>query len=77
MPALRFERPHKVVSHHEAADHVELTVQPRSSCGLVGQHGAGKTTTLSMAVDLLRPDHGRAANSFSTGRSLPAPAQPR
>jgi ABC-2 type transport system ATP-binding protein len=38
----------------------ELTVSRGSFLGLVGPNGAGKTTLLSMAVGLLRPDHGTA-----------------
>jgi ABC-2 type transport system ATP-binding protein len=39
---------------------VELTVRTGSFLGLVGPNGAGKTTLLSMAIGLLRPDHGTA-----------------
>lgn len=58
--ALRLAGLHKVLSDYPAADHVELTVAPGSFYGLVGPNAAGKTTTLSMAVGLLRPDEGRA-----------------
>jgi ABC-2 type transport system ATP-binding protein len=37
-----------------AVDHVDLTVPQGSFFGLVGPHGAGKTTSLSTAVGLLR-----------------------
>ena len=43
-----------------AVDHVDLTVPPGLFFGLVGPNGASKTTTLSMAVGLLRPDGGSA-----------------
>jgi ABC-type multidrug transport system ATPase subunit len=37
-----------------AVDHVDLTVPRGSFFGLVGPNGAGETTSLSMAVGLLR-----------------------
>jgi ABC-2 type transport system ATP-binding protein len=43
-----------------AADRVSLTVPAGSFYGLVGPNGSGKTTSLSMAVGLLRPDSGTA-----------------
>ena len=39
---------------------MDLEVEPGAFLGLVGPNGAGKTTLLSMAVGLLRPDHGNA-----------------
>src|SRR5690606_30925803 len=39
---------------------IDLDVPAGSFCGLVGPTGAGKTTTLSMATGLLRPDAGTA-----------------
>ncbi|MFI6537258.1 ABC transporter ATP-binding protein [Nonomuraea sp. NPDC050547] len=43
-----------------AVDDIALAVPQGSFYGLVGQNGAGKTTALSMAVGLLRPDSGGA-----------------
>lgn len=43
-----------------AVDRVELTIPQGSLFGLVGSNGAGKTTSLSMGVGLLRPDAGTA-----------------
>ncbi|MEV0345259.1 ABC transporter ATP-binding protein [Nonomuraea sp. NPDC050680] len=50
----------KVYGANVAVDHLCLTIPQGSFYGLVGQNGAGKTTALSMAVGLLRPDSGRA-----------------
>src|SRR3954454_14348074 len=43
-----------------AVDGLDLVVPAGSFFGLVGPHGAGKTTALSMAVGLLRPNAGTA-----------------
>jgi ABC-2 type transport system ATP-binding protein len=59
-PALRLIGLHKVFGDKPAVDHLDLTVPRGSFFGLVGPNGAGKTTALSMAVGLLRPDHGRS-----------------
>ena len=40
---------------------LDLTVPAGSFVGLVGQNGAGKTTVLSMATGLLRPDLGQVS----------------
>ena len=45
---------------HAAVKRADLTVMPGSFYGLVGPIGDGNTTTLSMAVGLLRPDAGRS-----------------
>jgi ABC-type transport system involved in cytochrome c biogenesis ATPase subunit len=59
-PALRLEGLRKRFGETTAVDHLDLTVPPGSFFGLVGPDGAGKTTSLSMAVGLLRPDGGSA-----------------
>lgn len=41
-----------------AVDHISLSVPAGTMFGIVGPHGAGKTTTLSMVTGLLRPDGG-------------------
>jgi ABC-2 type transport system ATP-binding protein len=57
-PALQIIGLHKAFGETIAAQHVDLSVPHGSFFGLVGPNGAGKTTLLSMAVGLLRPDHG-------------------
>jgi ABC-2 type transport system ATP-binding protein len=58
-PALRLTGLHKSFGESVAVDHVDLVVPSGSFFGLVGPHGAGKTTALSMAVGLL--DGAKAA----------------
>lgn len=60
VPALRMIGLHKAFRETVAVDHVDLTVLPGSFFGLVGANGAGKSTALSMAAGLLRPDAGRS-----------------
>src|SRR5437899_10205081 len=43
--------------------------------GLLGPHGAGKTTTISMSSGLLRPDAGKVAVDGADFWSDPARAQ--
>jgi ABC-2 type transport system ATP-binding protein len=59
-PALRLEGLLKRFGETTAVDHIDLTVPRGSFFGLVGPNSAGKTTSLSMAVGLLRPDGGSA-----------------
>src|SRR5690606_15377933 len=58
--ALRAIGLRKAFGDHLPADDIHLTVPAGSFYGLVGPTGAGKPTTLAMAVGLLRPDAGRA-----------------
>src|SRR4051794_3338255 len=54
---------------------VDLDVPAGSFYGLLGPNGAGQTTTLSMAVGLLRPDFGRAGILGYDGWADPASAK--
>jgi ABC-2 type transport system ATP-binding protein len=58
--ALRLAGLHKQFGETTAVDHLDLAVPRGSFFGLVGPNGDGKTTALSMAVGLLRPDGGTA-----------------
>ena len=40
---------------------IDLEVARGEVFGFLGKNGAGKTTTIRVLLDLLRPDHGRAA----------------
>lgn len=60
VPAFHLDGLTKHFGHKVAVDSVDLVVPAGSFYGLVGPNGAGKTTALSMAVGLLRPDHGTA-----------------
>ncbi|MBB5080345.1 ABC transporter ATP-binding protein [Nonomuraea endophytica] len=59
-PALDINALTKRFGDKLAVDDIALAVPQGSFYGLVGQNGAGKTTALSMAVGLLRPDSGSA-----------------
>ncbi len=49
-----------------AVDGVSLAVPPGSVFGLLGQNGAGKTTSIRMMMDILAPDRGEV---FFFGRA--------
>lgn len=57
-PALEIRGLTKRFGDKLAVNAVDLIVPHRSFFGLVGPNGTGKTTTLSMATGLLRPDSG-------------------
>jgi ABC-type lipopolysaccharide export system ATPase subunit len=61
---MALSRLHKKFGTKTAVDCVDLAVPRGSFFGLVGPSCAGKTTPLSMAVGLLRPDAG-GAQTFS------------
>jgi ABC-2 type transport system ATP-binding protein len=42
-----------------ALDGVSFTVEPGRIFGLIGSNGAGKTTSMRIVLDILRPDAGR------------------
>ena len=43
-----------------AVDSLDLAVEPGTVFGLIGPNGSGKTTTLRMLLDIIRPTSGRA-----------------
>lgn len=43
-----------------AVDSLDLSVQPGCVFGLIGPNGSGKTTTLRMLLDIIRPSSGQA-----------------
>ncbi|MFC7860607.1 ABC transporter ATP-binding protein [Arthrobacter koreensis] len=43
-----------------AVDSLDLKVQPGCVFGLIGPNGSGKTTTLRMLLDIIRPSSGQA-----------------
>src|SRR3990170_3555014 len=50
----------KAFGRVQALDGVDLAVEPGIVYGLLGPHGAGKTTAVRILTTLLQPDAGRA-----------------
>ena len=60
-PALaRLEGVHKSFGSRPALRGVDLTVEAGTAVALLGGNGAGKTTSISLLLGLLRPDRGQA-----------------
>jgi ABC-2 type transport system ATP-binding protein len=57
--ALKFEQVTRRFGRTTAVDRLDLTVEPGSVLGLVGRNGAGKTTSLRLALGMLYADGGR------------------
>ena len=57
--ALTFEQVTRRFGRTTAVDRLDLTVEPGSVLGLVGRNGAGKTTSLRLALGMLYADGGR------------------
>ena len=49
----------KYFKKQKAVDNVSITVRENSIYGLLGQNGAGKSTTLKMITGMLRPTNGK------------------
>ncbi|MFO7609844.1 MAG: ABC transporter ATP-binding protein, partial [Candidatus Krumholzibacteriia bacterium] len=49
---------HKSFGSNRAVAGLDLEVAPGEIVGLIGPDGAGKTTAMRIALDLLRPDEG-------------------
>jgi len=48
----------KVYDSRAVVDHVSLVVERGETFGLLGPNGSGKTTTIRMALDIIRPESG-------------------
>ena len=48
----------KVYDQRTVVDHVSLAVERGETFGLLGPNGSGKTTTIRMALDIIRPESG-------------------
>lgn len=57
--ALEFERVTRTFGRKTAVDGLDLSVEPGTVLGMVGRNGAGKTTSLRLAIGTLFPDAGR------------------
>ena len=51
----------KVYDSRTVVDHVSLMVKRGETFGLLGPNGSGKTTTIRMALDIIRPESGSVA----------------
>ena len=59
MNAIELTHIHKRFSGFAIQD-LNLTVPSGTICGLVGENGAGKSTTIRLLMNVLRPDSGTA-----------------
>jgi ABC-2 type transport system ATP-binding protein len=57
--AIRLEAVTKSFGSHVAVDALSFRMPRGAICGFIGPNGSGKTTTLRLLLDLLRPDRGR------------------
>ena len=58
MTALQLDRVSKSFGDFKAVDDLSFAVAPGEVFGFLGGNGAGKTTSLRMILDILRPDAG-------------------
>ncbi|MFE4500796.1 metal ABC transporter ATP-binding protein [Rhodococcus sp. NPDC056743] len=42
----------------QALEHVDLTLNPGSVCGLIGMNGSGKSTLFKVIMGMIKPDNG-------------------
>jgi len=56
--ALEMKDVTKVYDSRAVVDHVSLAVERGETFGLLGPNGSGKTTTIRMALDIIRPESG-------------------
>jgi ABC-2 type transport system ATP-binding protein len=56
--ALQVEGITKTFGHRTVVDGVSFSVRPGEIFGFLGPNGSGKTTTIRMALNILRPDGG-------------------
>ena len=54
-----------------ALDEASFTVEPGRIFGLLGANGAGKTTSMRIVLDILRPDAGRVTWMGTENTLLP------
>jgi ABC-2 type transport system ATP-binding protein len=59
--ALEIKDVTKVYDSRMVVDHVSLVVERGEVFGLLGPNGSGKTTTIRMALDIIRPESGSVA----------------
>lgn len=59
--ALEIKDVTKAYDNRTVVDHVSLVVKRGETFGLLGPNGSGKTTTIRMALDIIRPESGRVS----------------
>ena len=59
VPAVELDGVTKIFGDHIAVDDVSLAVPRGAVYGFIGPNGSGKTTTMRMILNILRPDRGR------------------
>ena len=59
--ALTLDNLVKTYGDRRVVDGVSLEIHPGEIFGLVGPNGSGKTTTIRMGLDIIRPDSGSVA----------------
>ncbi len=57
--AIQLDQVNKRFGSHQAVADVSLVVPTGSIYGFIGPNGSGKTTTLRMILDIIRPDSGQ------------------
>jgi len=57
--ALEVQNATKIFGDRAAVDDVSFEVRPGEIFGFLGPNGSGKTTTMRMALNIIRPDSGR------------------
>ncbi|MFD7919873.1 ABC transporter ATP-binding protein [Streptomyces sp. NPDC059740] len=57
-PQLHLSAVHKAYGRRSVLRGADLTVEPGTLAGVVGENGSGKSTLLRIAVGQLAPDHG-------------------
>jgi ABC-2 type transport system ATP-binding protein len=69
--ALVIDNVSKRFDHVVALDHASFSVEPGRIFGLLGANGAGKTTSMRIVLDILRPDEGRVTWMGTENTALP------
>jgi ABC-type multidrug transport system ATPase subunit len=57
-PILQIDNLYKTYGSITALDHLDLSIQRGAVFGLLGPNGSGKTTTLGLVLDVLKPTSG-------------------
>src|SRR5437868_2260512 len=69
--SLRVEQINKSFAHFQVIKDLSMEVKEGSIFGFLGANGSGKTTTMRMILDILRPDTGRITWKGNDVSALP------